>query len=86
MWNGTALTLKARPASRKTRPNSRPIEVVPSRANAAAMPDSAAGQPLSTLDESGSPKPTTRKRTSSANAEAFTATDMNAVAGVTAPS
>ncbi|MGY4376669.1 hypothetical protein ACVWZ3_004308 [Bradyrhizobium sp. i1.3.6] len=35
MWNGTAETLKQRPASRKTRPNTRPIfETVA----AAAMP------------------------------------------------
>ena len=37
MWNGTALILKARPASTKTRPNSRPSDGAP-RPNAAAMP------------------------------------------------
>ena len=35
MWNGTAETLKQRPASRKTRPNTRPIF---DAVTAAAMP------------------------------------------------
>ena len=37
MWNGTALILKARPASTNTRPNSRPSDGAP-RAKVAASP------------------------------------------------
>jgi len=37
MWNGTALILKASPASRNTSPNNRPSDGAP-RPNAAATP------------------------------------------------
>ena len=38
MWNGTTLALNASPARRKTSPNSKPVEPLPSAAKAEAIP------------------------------------------------